>query len=188
MVQDIRDAQSTEQALKILNERIDTAGRKKDVAPPSFWGAPLSPFTGAGPTTTLSASTNYTVSSVAIPDPGFPYRIEAAAGIFLQGLSTASSAGASHSLSLRVDNTTPLGPADTPTSDSLGAEFVGQMGGVAGAFSNARIRRRGSTVWTGDRTVHFLIKMGGAGTATVAIPLTGRSDFYFEVRVIPAST
>ena len=188
MVQDIRDAQSTEQILKTLNDRIGSLTRRKPVAPPSYWGAASAPFNGAGPTTTLNTSTNYTVSSVAIADPGYPYRIEVSAALLLQGLSTSSAAGASHSLSVRVDSTTPLGPADTPTADSFGADFIGQMGGAAGAFSHAKIRRRGQTVWTGAHTVNFMVKMGSAGTATVAIPLANRSDFYFEVRVVPATT
>jgi hypothetical protein len=188
VVQDIRDAQTTEQVLKTLNDRITSLGRRKPVNPPSYWGTASAPFNGAGPTTTLAVSTNYTVSSVAIPDPGYPYRIEVSAGLLLQGLSTASAAGASHSVSVRVDSTTPLGPADAPTSDSIGGEFIGQMGGAAGAFANARIRRRGATVWTGAHTVNFMVKMGSAGTATVAIPLASRSDFFFEVRVLPATT
>jgi hypothetical protein len=190
VVQDIRDAQSVEQILATLNARISGLTRKKPVAPPSYWGTAASPFNGAGPTTPLAVSTNYTVSSVAIPDPGYPYRIDVSACLLLQGLSTSQAAGASHSVSVRVDSTTPLGPADDPTStpSSIGAEFIGQMGGVAGAFATARIRRCGQTVWTGAHTVNFMVKMGTAGGATVAIPLTTRSDFHFEVRVVPATT
>lgn len=190
MVQDFRDGDSAEQMLRILNDRLSRLAGKKPVAPPSYWGTASSPFNGAGPTTTLAVSTNYTVSSVTIPDPGYPYRIEVSGGLLLQGLSTAAAAGASHSVSVRVDSTTPLGPADDPTAtpSSIGAEFIGQMGGVAGAFANARIHRRGATVWTGAHTVNFMVKMGTAGTATVAIPLASRSDFFFEVRVIPATT
>jgi hypothetical protein len=188
VVQDIRDGQSVEQMLATLNARIGTVSRRKPVAAPSYWGAASAPFNGAGPTTTLAVSTNYTVSAVAIPDPGYPYRIEVSAALLLQGLSTTQAAGASHSLSVRVDNTTPLGPADVPTADSLGADFIGQMGALATAFTHAKIRRRGQTVWTGAHTVNFMVKMGSAGTATVAIPLANRSDFYFEVRVIPATT
>lgn len=188
MPQDIRDAATVEEMIRILSDRISAAARKKPVAPPAYWGAASSPFNGAGPTTALAASTNYTVSSVAITDPGYPYRIEVSAGLLIQALSTTAAAGASHCLSARVDNTNPLGAADTPTADSIGAEFIGQMGGAAGAFANARLHRRGNTVWTGSHTVNLMVKMGSAGTAAVAVPLAARSDFFFEVRVVPATT
>ena len=188
MVQDIRDAQSVEQVLKIVNDRISSGLRRKPVAPPAYWGTPTATFSAAGPTATLNASTNYTVSSVTIADPGYPYRIEVSAGILITGLSTTQTAGASHSLSVRVDSTTPLGPPDAPTADSIGANPIGQMGGASGAFAHATLHRRSPTVWTGSHVVNFMIKMGVAGGATVPIPVTGRHDYYFEVRVLPATT
>lgn len=189
MVQDIRDAESTEEILKTLNDRITAALRRKPVAPPAYAGSAVSPFNGAGPTTTLAVSTDYLVASASIPDPGYPYKIEVAAGILIQGLSTTLAAGASHALSVRVDAAAPLGPAATPTAGSFASNFIGQMGGVSNGFAYATLPRRLSpTVWTGAHTVDLCIKTGGAGAAAVAIPLGSRADFFFEVRLIPATT
>lgn len=189
MAQDIRDADSVEKMIKTLNDRISTLTRGKPVAPPAYAGAAVSPFDGAGPTTALSVSTDYRVATVSITDPGYPYKIEVAAGIFLQGLSTSAAAGASHSLAVRVDAASPLGPPSTPTSGAFAAAFVGQMGGVSGAFSYAALpRRRSPTVWTGAHVVDLYLKVGSAGGVTVPIPLSGRGDFFFAVRVIPATT
>jgi hypothetical protein len=188
VVQDIRDGQSIEQMLKIVNDRISGAIRRKPAAPPAYWGTPTATFSAAGPTATLNASTNYTVSSVTILDPGYPYRIEVSAGILFTGLSTSLTAGASHSLSVRVDSTVPLGPPDAPAPDSIGANPIGQMGGASGAFAHATLHRRSPTVWTGQHVVNFMIKMGVAGGATVPIPVTNRHDYFFEVRILPATT
>lgn len=189
MVQDIRDAASTEEIVKILNDRIGALVRRKPVAPPIYAGAAVSPFNGAGPTTSLAISTDYRVATVTIADPGYPYKIEVAAGIQLQSLSTTQPAGVSHALSVRVDSATLVGPSAAPTSGSFASAFIGQMGGASGAFAYAMLPRRQSpTAWTGSHTVDLYIRMGSQGTAAVPIPLAGRADFFFDVRVVPATT
>jgi hypothetical protein len=189
MVQDIRDAQSTEQIVKILNDRISSGLRRRSLPPPAYTGTPVSPFDGVGPTTTLSANTDNRAATVSIPDPGYPYKIEVAAGVFLQGLSTSAASGASHSLAVRVDAATPLAPSAAPTTGAFASNFIGQMGGAAGAFSYATIPRRLSpAVWTGAHVVDLFIRAGSASSVVVPIPLANRSDFFFDVRVVPATT
>lgn len=180
MVQDIRRADSVPQAIKILGDRLSSVERRrKPLALIRYSGTPLAPFNAAS---TLSASTAYTVSTVTIADPGYPYTLEAAGGFFLQALA-GTNPGVSHSLCVRVDTTTPVGPAAAPDAATLGAQFIGAIG----TFSNPNFRRRGSTVYTGQHTVSLLLQMGGAGTAQTPASYATRSDYYFDVIVHPAS-
>ncbi|MFD9893318.1 hypothetical protein ACFWY9_28570 [Amycolatopsis sp. NPDC059027] len=185
MANDIRLAGSVEEAIKILNDRIEgMARRRKPSSAPRYLGVASAPFDGAGPIT-LAASSGALVSSVSVPDPGYPYQIEVSAGLFIRDLP--ADAGTSHYLSARVDAATFTHPSTPLGTGVIGSAFIGQMGGSSSGFAYATLFRRSPAVWTGTHTVSFALFTGPAGTATVPTPLANRSDFYFDVRVIPST-
>lgn len=176
---DIRLAKDPAAALRMLDNKIERNVRRTPPAAKTYSGGPIAPFNAAA---TLAASTNYTVSSIAIADPGFKYTIEVEAGLFLQGLS-GTTPGASHSIACRVDSTTPLGPADTPAPDLVGAQYVGTLGG---GFAGPTMHRRSPTVWSGAHTVYFLLKMGGLSGAVTPASYASRSDYHFDITIHPS--
>lgn len=134
------------------------------------------PFTG-------SASTNYTISSQVIPDPGFPYRIRAGGQMFMNTMG-ASWMG-SHFGAIMVNTTTPTGPASSPASGTVTSAFVEAVNAPGGNGNLMLPNRLCPTVFTGSNTVYMIVGLGSAGGATWGA-LNSRSDYSFDVEAVPA--
>ncbi|PKV95928.1 hypothetical protein ATK30_6861 [Amycolatopsis echigonensis] len=136
---------------------------------------------GASASFTGTINTSYTLASVSIPDPGFPYQVKVSGSIFLSGMSN-SSGGVSHQFGAMVDTATLVGPSAAPTANTVGSMFVGQTNST---FANPAFVRTNPTVYTGAHTVYLILQLGSQGPATWG-PLNQRSDYEFAVEAIPA--
>jgi hypothetical protein len=137
---------------------------------------------GANASFSGSASTQYTISSVTVADPGVSYRIRASGQMFLTGMG-ASWMG-SHNGGIRVGNTTLTGPAAAPDAGAVISAFVSAVNAPGGNGYLALPATTNPTVYTGTQTVYFLLALGSAGGATWG-PLNSRSDYCFNVEVVP---
>ncbi|GAB3376191.1 hypothetical protein [Amycolatopsis echigonensis] len=136
---------------------------------------------GANASFTGAMNTSYPLASVAIPDPGYSYRIKVSGSIFLSGMSN-SSGGVSHQFGAMVDSQTLIGPSGAPSAATVGSMFVGQTNGT---FANPNFERTNPTVYTGAHTVYLILLLGSQGPATWG-PLNARSDYEFSVEAVPA--
>lgn len=131
------------------------------------------------PPATFAASTTYTIATVSIPDPGWPYYIEGTAQLLFNG--GTDGASTSHSSGLIVDTAT--WPATTSTS-FVTCTFVG-VSNSSGFGMIKLMRNRCPLVWTGAHTVNWLLRTGVA-SAISWTALNVSPQYQFNVSLIPA--
>ncbi|GAB3467074.1 hypothetical protein [Actinophytocola sediminis] len=141
---------------------------------------------GANAPVNAGQNTTYTVATVEITDPGWPYLIAGCAGMRLTAVS--SNVGyISHAGSITVDSTVQPEVSETTNANTVSIAFLEVTGtnfpNPVG-FLNLPYRRA-RTVYTGAHTVRFLFKTGLQGTVSFG-PLNQQADYYFHVDVIPA--
>jgi hypothetical protein len=140
---------------------------------------------GANQSFDAAQNTTYTIATVVIDDPGWPYLIAGRAGMRLTAVS--SNLGyISHAGAITVDSTVQPEVSTPTTAHTVSVAFLELTGTnfpSATGFLNLP-HRRARTVYTGVHTVRFLFKTGLQGTVTFG-PLNQQADFYFQVDVIP---
>jgi hypothetical protein len=143
--------------------------------------------TGPGATASFTAAQNttYTIATVAIDDPGWPYLIAGRAGMRVTAVSSPLGY-ISHAGSITVDSTTQpdVSEAISPSTVSIAfLELTGTNFPSATGFLNLP-HRRARTVYTGAHIARFLFKSGLQGTVAFG-PLNQQADFYFHIDLIP---
>lgn len=130
-------------------------------------------------TSALANSTTYTVATLAVPDPGCPYYIEASGGFTV---ANADDRGAySHSITIVVDsNVLPAAGATSIVTNS----WLGPVNTQAFGHFKA-MRARSQQVWTGAHTLYMLLRTGTWPTFTVG-PLNTQNAWQFDAVLIPA--
>lgn len=122
-------------------------------------------------------NSSYTVATLAIPDPGWPYLIESSAGMQVSFIS-ANETGFSHYVALMVDTTTFPGVSAT---NLLGGAFVG--GGQQ--FANAQVPwSRSQVVYTGAHTLNYIFKTGSLSTTAFGA-LNTHPSYHFDTQLLP---
>jgi hypothetical protein len=136
------------------------------------------PLLGWTSSQTTASNTTYTVASIAIPDPGWPYYIQGTAGMSIS-VTTADS-GFSHNAAVMVDSTTiPTAPANNVVTYA----FVGMS---SQGFANAMPPwNRSQGLWTGAHTVNFIFRNGSFGTCAFG-PLNTKAEWHFNIEILPA--
>jgi hypothetical protein len=123
-------------------------------------------------------NTSYTVASISIPDPGWPYYIEGTAGMTIAVAD--GNSGFSHSSAVLVDSTSiPTGPANNIVTYAF-------VGASSQGFENAMPPwGRSQGTWSGAHTVNFVFHNGAAGTASFG-PLNVKGEWHFNLDILPA--
>ncbi|GAB3437512.1 hypothetical protein [Actinophytocola sediminis] len=150
------------------------------------YDTPAATGSGANAAFAAAQNTTYTLASLVIPDPGFPYRIAGRAGMRLTAV-TSNIGYISHAGSITVDSTVQpeiSAPTENHVVSASFLELTGTNFPTATGFLNLPYRRA-RTVYTGGHTVRFLFKSGLQGTLGWG-PLNTQADYYFEVDVVPA--
>jgi hypothetical protein len=182
VVQDIRDAQSTEHGLKILSDKIEYALRLRRRVQIDHLQLPA---TGVGADVgsgTQVAGALVTVASFALPDPGWPYRIAGTAQ-FLCSNAGAWQGGTRGAL--MVDTTIMPAGNVAPTSATVVWAYAVS---VSTTFGYIRLPYRVCpTVFSGTHTVNLMMQVGAAGGVTSSWgPLNTQPDWVFQLHQIPA--
>lgn len=125
-----------------------------------------------------TSATTYTVASLSIPDPGWPYFLQGTAGMTI-GVSVVDS-GFSHASALVIDSTVmPTAPGDNVITHAF-------VGGTSQSFANAMPPwARSRVAWNGAHTVNYIFRNGASGTCSFG-PLNAKAEWHFDLEMVPA--